>query len=74
MATKIKIITTKDFLEVTADGIINLTTSRQLLADVAKAEPHPADYELLVDFRDSQADLSISDLYQLATELDSAWR
>jgi hypothetical protein len=69
MATKIKIITAKDFLEVTADGIINFATSRQLLVEVAQAEPHPVDYELLVDFRDSQADLSISDLYQLAREL-----
>jgi hypothetical protein len=51
MATKIMIIPAKDFLEVTADGIINITTSRQLLADIAKAEHPPVDYELLVDFR-----------------------
>ena len=46
MATKIKIITARDFLEVTPDGIINVTTSRQLLVDIAKAEHHPVDYEL----------------------------
>ena len=69
MATKIKIITARDFLEVTADGIINLTTSRQLLVDIAAAEQSPADYELLVDFRDTQSDLSIFDVYQLAAEL-----
>ena len=69
MATKIKIITAKDFLEVTPDGIINITTSRQLLVDIAKAEHQPVDYELLVDFRETRNHLSISDMYQLAAEL-----
>ena len=69
MATKIKLITAKDFLEVTPEGMINLTTSRQLLVDVAKAEQPPADYELLVDFRDAQGHLSITDVYELAAEL-----
>ena len=69
MATKIKIITARDFLEVTPDGVIDITTSRQLLVDIAQAEHHPVDYELLVDFRDTQCDLSIIDVYQLAAEL-----
>lgn len=69
MATKIKIITAGDFLEVTPNGILNTTTSRQLLVDIAKAEHHPVDYELLVDFRDTQCHLSIADVYQLAGEL-----
>jgi hypothetical protein len=69
MATKIKIITAGDFLEVTPDGIINITTSRQLLVDIAKAEHHPVDYELFVDFRDTQSNLSVLDVYQLAAEL-----
>ena len=69
MATKIKFISARDFLEVTPDGIINITTSRQLLVDIAKAEHHPVDYELFIDFRDTQSDLSVSDVYQLAAEL-----
>jgi hypothetical protein len=69
MATKIKIITAGDFLEVTTDGIINITTSRQLLVDIAKADHHPVDYDLLVDFRDTQSHLSTVDVYQLAAEL-----
>jgi hypothetical protein len=69
MATKIKIITARDFLEVTPDGIINITTSRQLLVNIAQAEHPPVDYELLVDLRDTQSNLSISDVYQLAAEL-----
>ena len=69
MATKIKIITAGDFLEVTPDGMINITTSRQLLVDIAKAEHLPVDYELLVDFRDTQSNLSVLEVYQLAAEL-----
>ncbi len=69
MPTKIKIIKAKEFLEVTSDGIINITTSRQLLLDIAKAENNPVDYELFVDFRDTQNQLSIADLYELAAEL-----
>jgi hypothetical protein len=69
MPTKIKIVNSGEFLEVTPEGIINLTTSRQLLLDIAKAEHDTADYELFVDFRDAKANLSIVDLYQLATEL-----
>ncbi len=69
MATKIKIITAGDFLEVTPDGIINLTTSRQLLVDIAKAENLPVDYELLIDLRETKADLTVSDVYALAADL-----
>jgi hypothetical protein len=69
MATKVKIILAKDFLEVTPDGIINIATSRQLLVDIAKAGHYPVDYELLVDFRDTEGRLSTTDLYQLASEL-----
>jgi hypothetical protein len=69
MATNIKIITASDFMEVTPDGIMNLTTSKQLLVDIAKAGKPPADYELLVDFRNTQSDLSIFDLYKLVAEL-----
>lgn len=69
MATKIKIIPSKDFMEVTPEGAINLTTSRQLLVEIAKAENQQIDYELLVDFRDTESNLSITDVYQLAAEL-----
>lgn len=69
MATKIKIIISNEFLEITPDGILNIDTSRQLLVDIAKAEQQAVDYELLVDFRETTCQLSIIDLYQLAGEL-----
>jgi hypothetical protein len=69
MATKIKVVKAGDFLEATPEGTINLATSRQLLADIAKAEQSPVDYELLVDFRDTHCQLSVFEVYQLAAEL-----
>jgi hypothetical protein len=69
MATKIKIVTTADFLEVTPEGVIDITTSRQLLVDIAKAEHHPVDYDLLIDFRDTQWHMSRVDLYEIAGDL-----
>ena len=69
MATKIKIITASEFLEVTPGGIMNLDTSRQLLVDIARTDLPPADYELLVDFRNTRSELSVVDVYELAAEL-----
>lgn len=69
MVTKIKIVTTKDFIEVTAEGTIDITTSKQLLVDIAKAEYKPVDYDLLIDFRDTQWEMTTTNIYQLASEL-----
>jgi hypothetical protein len=69
MATKVKIITAGDFLEVTTDGIIDIDTSRQLLVTIAKAEHPPVDYELLVDLRGTRSHLSVVDVYEIAAEL-----
>ena len=69
MATKIKIVTTRDFLEITPEGVVDITTSKQLLVDIAKAEYHPVDYDLLIDFRDTQWEMSTVDLYKIASEL-----
>lgn len=69
MATKIKVITAQEFLEVTPEGVINMATSRQLLVAIAKCGQPPVDYELLVDFRKTECQLSEFDVYQLAAEL-----
>ena len=69
MATKIKIITTGEFLEVTPSGTIDITTSRQLLVDIARSDQTPVDYDLLIDFRETRWHMSLSDIYTLASEL-----
>lgn len=69
MATKFRIKTAKEFLEVTVNGLINITTGRELFVEIAKAGHPRDDHELLIDFRDTQSRLSIIDVYQLAAEL-----
>ncbi|HSP87645.1 MAG TPA: hypothetical protein VLN45_05895 [Ignavibacteriaceae bacterium] len=69
MATKIKIVTTGDFLEITPEGIINYDTSKQLLLDIARSDNQPEDYDLLIDFRDTKWKMSTLELYQLAGKL-----
>lgn len=69
MATSFKIITATEFLEVTADGIINIAASRKLLAEIATVEKLDNDHELLVDFRGTESRLTIAEIYQLAAEL-----
>ena len=69
MATKIKINKTGDFLEVSPEGTIDLTKSRKLLVDIARADHPMVDYELLIDFRDAKFSMSITDIYTIASEL-----
>jgi hypothetical protein len=69
MATKIKIVTARDFIEVTPEGKIDINTSRQLLIDIAKTKHQPVDYDLLIDFRDTEWEMSTLDLYEIASEL-----
>lgn len=65
MATKIKFIIARDFLDVRPDGHVSITTSRKLLEDIAGAEHLPVEYELLIDLRDTQSRTSIFDVYQI---------
>jgi hypothetical protein len=69
VTTRINIVTARDFIEITTGGIIDIATSRQLLADIAKTGHLHSDYELLVDFRGTQSQLSTTDVYRLAEEL-----
>ncbi len=65
MATKVKFIITRDFLDVRPDGNLGITASRKLLDDIAGAEHLPVEYELLIDLRDTQSRTSIFDVYQI---------
>ena len=69
MATKIKIVTTKDFLEVTPGGVIDIDSSRRLLVEISRSEEKPVDYDLLIDFRDTTWNMSTFELYHLGSVL-----
>lgn len=69
MATIFKIVTAHEFIEITADGIIDLATSRKLFAEIAGVVNLDENQDLLVDFRGTESNLTITDVYQLAAEL-----
>ena len=63
MATKIKIIRSIDYLDVSDDGVINFGNSRKILAEIASTENTPPDYDILLDFRRTQWILSTDEIY-----------
>ena len=69
MAVKIKIIRATDFLQVSPEGELDLDASRRLLVAVASAKRPPADFEVLLDLREVEWDLSTTDIWSLAKEL-----
>jgi hypothetical protein len=71
MAVNIKIIRPKDFIRTDVDGTLNLQVSQQLLVRIASMIEKPGDYHLLIDTREAQAALSITDLFELGVAIAS---
>ncbi|MFH1313187.1 MAG: hypothetical protein ABIJ00_08150 [Candidatus Eisenbacteria bacterium] len=69
MATKVKIVRARDFLQTTTDDVLDLEASCQVLKEVAAARRPPADFDVLLDFRRAQWRLSTMDIYGLAAAL-----
>lgn len=71
MPSHIKIIHAHEFIKATAEGTLDFQETKKMLIDVATAsEAGPMDnYEILLDTRKANSNMSISDLYGLVTEL-----
>ena len=74
MPVNIKIIHAHEFIRVTPEGRLNLEVSTKLLIEIAAAEAATADYDILLDTRQTQSDLSVDDLWCLAAELGKNFR
>lgn len=71
MASKVMIIHAKDFLSVTGEGTLDFEGSKKALREIAAAAGSLSDYEVLLDTRKAQSQLSTIDLWYLAAELAS---
>ena len=71
MATSIRIIHARDFIKATPDGLLDLEKSKILLAEIASASAPLGDYEIILDTRKAQIDMSVTDLWYLAAELSN---
>lgn len=69
MNVKVKLIKAKDFIKVTSDGRLDHKASEELLLRLAQAKRPPADFDLLVDLRKAQVDLTTIEIYELAAAL-----
>jgi hypothetical protein len=69
MSTNIRIIHARDFIKVTPDGQLNFEKSKNILIEIASAFDPNVDYEIILDVRKVQSNLSITNLYYLAAEL-----
>lgn len=69
MKTSYKLISAKDFIKTHPTGEPDLEQSKKILIELAAIAEPPADYEILLDVRDSYGHLSLFDMYELVAEL-----
>jgi len=70
MPAAINILRGRDFLQATAEGVIDLNHSKAILIQILQECVSPPDYDILIDLRRTQWQLSVSDVYELADELN----
>lgn len=71
MPTDIRVIKAKDFVRATPEGKLDFETSKKALIEIASATAHLVDYEILLDTRKAQVQMSVTDLWYLAAELSN---
>jgi hypothetical protein len=71
VTTNIRVIRARDFIRATEEGQIDLEKSKKLLIGVAEVAAGLVDYEIILDTRKTQGELSVSDLWDLAAELSN---
>jgi len=69
MPTNIRIIHAHDFIKASPEGHLDLEKSKKLLMEIASASAPLVDYEIIIDTRKAQTEMSITDLWYLAAEL-----
>ena len=71
MRTTRKAFPLKDLIVMTSSGTIDLVASKAALKSLAADPEFEARYEILLDLRDSECELSVTDVYEIAAYL--AW-
>ncbi len=69
MKTSYKLISAKDFIKAHPTGEPDLEQSKKILIELASIAEPPADYEILLDVRESYGNLTLFDMYELVEEL-----
>jgi hypothetical protein len=69
MPSNIRIIHAHDFIRATPEGQLDREKSHKLLMDIASASAHLVDYQIILDTRKAHIEMSVTDLWYLASEL-----
>lgn len=69
MKAEIKFVKTRDFIKTTASGQLSLEQSKKVLTEIARLNTPDDLHDILVDIRDTIPGLSLSDIYELVTEV-----
>jgi hypothetical protein len=73
MAFDIRVVTARDFLRANRNGELDLELSRKMLADIVRECGKSAHHHVLIDWRQAEeAPLAVSDLYEVAADLEVA--
>jgi hypothetical protein len=70
MPAHIKIIHALEFIKATPEGTLDLEETKKLLLEIASVSTPLVEYEILLDIRKTQSELSIANLWYLADELN----
>ena len=62
MAPKIKLIRSVEYLHSSEEGVIDFERTKKILAELAAEKERPADYDIILDFRRTQINLTTSTL------------
>jgi len=69
LPTDIRVIHAHDFIQATPEGQLDLVKSKKLLIEIASASAPLGEYEIVLDTRKAQSEMSATDLWYLAAEL-----
>jgi len=71
MSINVRIIYGHDFIKASPEGHLDFEKSKRLLIEIASASTALVDYEIILDTREAQPEMSITDLWYLAAELSN---
>jgi hypothetical protein len=69
MPATVRIIHAHDFIKVTPEGKLHLAESKKMLVEIALASAHLVDFDILLDTRKAQSELSVTDLWDIVAGL-----
>jgi len=71
LPSDIRIIHAHEFLKATPDGRLDPDETKRVLVEIATASAPSNDYDILLDTRGAQSELTVTELLDLAAELHS---